>query len=276
MPTLEETFVDTDHAQLLVIPVARASVAMQVTTPLSLGNRSVTIPRITDDPDTDWVDEDEEIPESDMAADEVAITPKKVAGLTRVSNESVDDTNPQVTGLIGAGLTRDISRKIDAAFFGAAPAAGAKRPGGLEALGAGTTVAADPTMSIDPYVDAIAAADAAGATLRAFVTTPEVAKALAKIKQGTGSNLPLFGTGATNGIQRNVLGVPLLVSPYVLAGTVWGLPGANVYTAVRKNVTVDFDKSRWFEFDQTGIRAIMRVGFGAATTAGLIKIKAGA
>lgn len=275
MPTLEETFVDTDHAQLLVIPVARASVAMQVTTPLAISNRSVTIPRITDDPDVDWIAENDEIPASDMAADEISIVPPKVAGMARVSNESVDDTNPTVTGVIGDGLTRDISRKIDAAFFGPKPAASAVRPGGLESFTGGTTIAADPTAGLDAYIDALAAAEAAGGTLRAFVTTPAVAQALAKLPQSTGSNLPLFGTGATNGIQRNVLGVPLLVSPYVVAGTVWGVPSANVYTVVRKNVTVTFDKSRYLEFDQTAVRAVMRVGFGSSNTAPLVKIKAG-
>lgn len=258
---------------LIIEPLEAESLAMRVTTVVNTDGRDYRIPLITEDPSADWLDENDEIPLSEQAADSVTVTPAKIAGLSVIPNELANDTSPEAADMIGQGLARDIGRKLDLAFFGAKPASGSPQPGGLDSLTTETVINADPTLGTDAFVDALAAAESVGAPVDAWVTDPATAKALAKLKQGTSSNLPLFGTGATNGIQRDVLGVPLFVNPNVLAGTVWGVPKSRVFTVLRQDVTIDVDKSRYFEFDQTAIRAVLRVAWGFPQPQSVVKIK---
>lgn len=264
----------TETGPLIVQPVERESLALQLTTVVHTEAGSFRFPRITADPAAAWIAENAEITASEASADEVPVIPKKIAGLSVISNELANDTSPEAAEVIGNGLARDIAKKIDAAFFGTAPENTTLQPGGLEYLGTAVEdIDADPAAGIDAFIDALAAAETLGVALSAFVTDPATAKALAKLTTGTGSNLPLFGVGATNGIERNILGVPLFVSPYVVAGTAWGIPAARIFSVLRSDVSLDIDKSAFFTKDQTTIRAIMRVGFGFVQPEAVIKIK---
>jgi HK97 family phage major capsid protein len=275
--SLKSFFGVTETGPLVIEPVSRESLAIQVTTRIDTVAHTFRFPKITSDPSASWIGENEEITTSEAVADEVSVTPKKVAGLSIISNELANDTSPAAAGVIGDGLGRDIAGRVDAAFFGAAPASTAVQPGGLENISDDvTTIAADPAAGLEAYIDALAAAEGFGVTLDYFVVNPATASALAKLKTGTGSNLPLFGVGATNGIQRDILGVPLRVSPHVLAGTAWGIPTSRIYTVLRSDVTVDVDKSVFFTKDQTAIRAVLRIGFGFVQPEAIVKINAAA
>ena len=267
----------TEAGPLIVQPVERESLALAVSTLVHTDAGTFRFPVVSADPSAAWTAENAEIAVSEATADEVLVIPRKVAGLSIVSNELANDTSPEAAEVIGNGLARDIAKQIDRAFFGVAPANTNVQPGGLEYLAAAvTTIAANPAAGIGAFIDALAAAEAHGVTLDSFVTDPATAAALAKLTTGSGSNLPLFGVGATNGIERNVLGVPLLVSPSVVAGTAWGIPKASMFSVLRNDVTVDVDKSAYFSKDQTAIRAILRVAFGFVQPAAIIKIKAAA
>ncbi|GAB3122053.1 phage major capsid protein [Glaciibacter psychrotolerans] len=273
-----KTFLGTTEAGPLIIkPLERDSLALNVSTPIYTEAGTFRFPRITSDPSAAWTAENAEITVSEAAGDEVVVIPRKLAGLAVISNELAADTSPAAQDVIGRGLSRDIARKIDAAFFGTKPANTTLQPGGLEYLAAAVTaIAADPAAGLDAYIDALAAAEDFGVSLSAFVVNPATASALAKLKTGTGSSLPLFGTGATNGIERNILGVPLLVSPSVVAGTAWGIPKDRVFSVIRNDVSVVVDKSAYFSTDQTGVRAVLRAAFGFVQPEAIIKIKAAA
>ena len=259
-------------APLVIGPVTTESLALTLSTVVNTDAADYRFPIITGDPSAQWLKEGDEIPKSEGTASEVTVTPRKIAGLSVISSELADDSSPEAAGTIGLGLARDIARKIDAAYFGPAPAAGSAQPGGLESLTGVQTVAAAPT-GLDPFIDALAAAESAGVQISSWVTTPAVAAALAKLTVTSGSKQPLFGTDAANGIQRQVLGLPVVVSPSVVAGTVWGIPTDRVYSVLRNDVQLVVDRSRYLEYDQVAIRAILRVGFGFPQPNAVVKIK---
>lgn len=271
-----KTFLGTTEAgPLIIAPVTRDSLALAVTTLVQTDAGTFRFPRVSADPTAAWTAENAEIAVSEATADEVVVTPRKIAGLSIVSNELANDTSPEAAQVIGDALARDIAKGIDRAFFGTAPANTTIQPGGLEYLAtAVTTITANPAVGIEAFIDALAAAESFGMTLDSFITDPATAAALAKLTTGSGSNLPLFGVGAANGIERAILGVPLLVSPSVVAGTAWGIPKASVFSVLRNDVTLDIDKSAYFSKDQTAIRAILRVAFGFVQPEAIIKIKA--
>jgi HK97 family phage major capsid protein len=131
--------------ELLVLPILASSVALdpRVSTVVRLTGSTYRIPKVSADPSASWVAEGAEIPASDLTTNELVITPSKVAGLSVITSELAEDSSPEATTEVGAGLARDISRKIDAAFFGGVAA---NTPSGLASLtvGAGNSRTSPP------------------------------------------------------------------------------------------------------------------------------------
>ena len=267
-------------ADLLVKPVLALSVAAhpEVARVVRTTSTTLRIPMVNADPVAAWVTEGQEIGVSDATIAELDVTPSKLAGLTLITNELAADSSPEAAQVVGDGLARDIARKLDAAFFGnlAAPA-----PAGIEALpttaGNVQTVAAGTAFAdLDPFAEAQALAENVGATVTAFVANPTDALALATLKGGTGMNSPLLGQDPSQPTRRQILGVPLLVSPAVTAGHVWALDGSRNYVVLREDATVTVDPSPFFTSDRTAVRAVMRAGLGWAHPAAVVRITVGA
>jgi len=259
-----------DYAQLVVQPALAASVFAQAATTVTTPAARYRIPIVAADPTASWVAEGAEIAPSDPTLQELVVTPAKVAGLTIVSRELADDSNPAAAQVVGQGLARDIARRIDqAAFAGlAAPA-----PAGLNTLtGVQTYVNANAFTSLDFAAQAISKAETVGATVTAFVTSPAVALALATIKTTTGSNQPVLGTDATSATGRRILGVPLLVSQFVPANTLWAVDSSRTWLVVRDDAKVEADRSVFFTSDRVAVKATMRAGFGFVHPQALVKV----
>jgi len=261
------------YGPLVVEPVTRQSVAMQVSTVLATGQHTMNIPRVTEDPSAAWVAEGAEITPDDGALAELSVTPRKVAGLTIVSRELADDSTPGALKIVGDGLARSIADRVDAAFFGAlaAPA-----PAGLESL-TGLTTITGPTAweDLDPFAAAIAAADGHGTVVTSFVANPADALLLAQLKESTGSRRPLLGSDPTAPTRRVIQGVPLLTSPRVAAGTVWALPKERTFVVRRQEVSMELSKDAYFTSDRVAIRAIMRVTFAFPHEAAIVRVQLG-
>lgn len=208
-----------------------------------------------------------EIAASDATFDELVTTPSKVAGLTVISRELAEDSSPAAQQIVGDGLARDIARKVDSAFFAATTTNG---PKGLKSLTTSTaTYAAGGPTNIDWALSAIAAAEANGGNITAFVTDPATALALATAKEGSTSERNLLE-------GRTVAGVPLVVSTDVTAGTIWGIDSRFVQVVVRDNTRLEIDRSAYFTTDQVAVKATMRVGFAFTHPLALVKVTAGA
>lgn len=190
--------------------------------------------------------------------------------MTVISRELAQDSSPSALAVVGDGLARDISRRIDqAAFAGLSSPA----PAGLSTLsGVQTYVNASAFANLDFAAQAISKAETVGATVTAFVTSPATALALATIKQATGSNQPVLGVDATSATSRSILGVPLYVSQYVAANTLWAVDASRMWLVVRDNATVETDKSVFFTSDRVAVRATMRAGFGFVHPQSVVKV----
>jgi HK97 family phage major capsid protein len=257
---------------LLDATVGGMSIALLVSKVVQTGSTSYRIPVLTTDSTAGWFTEGAEITPSDSVTAELDVVPPKVAGLTIISNELAADSSPGGVQIIGDGLARDIARKIDAAFFSivASPA-----PAGLAAVALTTGTAVESAGSfttLDAFAAAISAAEARGATITAFVTSPTEALALTKLKDQTGSNRPLLGVDPTLPTKRTIYGVPLFVNPDIAAKTAWAIPSDRTYVVVREGTRVDIDRSAYFSSDRTGVRGVMRVGFGFPDPLSIIKI----
>jgi len=247
------------HA-LIIQPLTMESVAMQASTVVRTGSHDYRIPLVTGDPDTSWTPEAAEIPLDEVDFGELTVTPKKAAGLTVVSNELVADSSPEATDIIGQRLVQSLRRKVDSAWFAASTANG---PDGLGSITPTDVYAgAGGFTNVDPFYEALAAAENVGAKITTFVVNPDTALDLARLKEGTGSNKNLLQPDPTQPGRRVVAGVPLLVSPDAPVDVVWGIPKALAFAVVRKDAEVALDSSPFFTSDRTAVRVTVRVAFG--------------
>lgn len=234
----------------------RESVALQVASKLKTDRTKVHIPIVQTDAGASFVAEGEEIAATDAVIGELEVIPAKCAGLSIVSSELAEDSDPDAQKLVGDGLARSIAGALDRSFFGSLSA---PNPAGLEGVdGVGTVDAGAKFTNLDAFQEAINRAEDVGATITAFAANPVDALTLAQLKQTKDSNVPLLGSDPTTPTRRTVLGIPLYVSNAVTAGTVWGIPRDRVMVVMRRDVTLDASKHARFSHDQVAIKATMR------------------
>ncbi|WP_199255619.1 phage major capsid protein [Mycolicibacterium mengxianglii] len=267
---LQAAFTPDQYGALVDVVIAEKSIAFQVGTVISTGSETIRFPKITADPATGWYAENTQISLTDPTTNELVVAPKKVAGLTQISNEAAEDSNPAVAELVGRSLARSIAKKVDSAFFGNTVSNG---PSGLLSL---TTNEIDtdelPFTSLDPFHQAKADALADGANITHFVLAPDVALALSTTKQlTTGSNVGLLdSTGVADGVT--LAGVPVLVSTDVAAGSAWGLDSSQIFIVQRTGTTITRSFDAAFDYDAVQVRATARISWGFANPAGIVRI----
>jgi hypothetical protein len=64
-------------------------------------------------------------------------------------------------------------------------------------------------------------------------------------------------------------------SPAVTEGTIWAIPQAKTFTAIRIPATVVTDRSAYFSSDRLGIRCVLRASFAFPHQAAVVKITVG-
>ena len=258
------------YGPLVIQSTLDESMFARIATTVTTGSAEYRIPIVAVDPTASWVAEGAEITPSDPTFQELVVTPPKVAGLTIISRELANDSSPAAAQVVGDGLARDIARRVDqAAFAGLASPA----PAGLSTLsGIQSYVSASAFANLDFAAQAISKAETVGATVTAFVTSPATALALATIKTASGSNEPILGRDANSATGRQILGVPLLVSPFVAANTLWAIDSSRVWLVVREDATVEVDRSVYFTSDRVAVKAVMRAGFGFVHPQSVVKV----
>lgn len=243
-----------DFGKVLNKAIQARSTAFLAGTTFGTKKVRAVFPLWNSDPSAAWLDELELIVPTDGSTDMVVCTPSKVGGITTLSNEIKNDTDPEIADAASAGLANDIAKKIDAAFLANTTL---KANSGLLSL---TTSVVDTGASItneDPFIDALFAAEAVDANIDRWVMHPDTAKALSKIKKGTGSNERLLER-TTEGTF--IAGVRVLTNPNVDANTkAWGVDSTRVKIVLRQGTEMQmFDVPRQ---DAVDIRGIARVGF---------------
>lgn len=272
-----QTFLPFEVGPLLIEPIIQQSRATIVGSVIRTTAASFRIPVVATDAAAGWTAEGAEIAPSDAVMGEAVVNFGKLAGLSVVSNEMLHDAVPQIAQVIGDGLARDIGMKLDVAFFGT-KGASTVQPAGLRDLpttGAGsvTTISAGGGWNnIDAFIGAVYAAASVGAQLSGFVANPTDALSLASIKQLTAGTVPLLQPDATRSGAVTVAGVPLLTSPAVQVGTVWGVPAGRAYVILREDATVTVDSSAFFSSDRSAIRAVLRAGFAFPHPASIVRV----
>lgn len=152
----------------------------------------VVIPRETGSPNVGWVAEDQALSTGNASFDSLTLTPHHVGVITELSRQLLQQSSPQVEGLVRSMMSRNVALEIDRAAI-AGSGSGAE-PLGLINDPNVPTLAFD-TDLFTTTAAMIAAADVANiGDTRAFLSTNGV-RALAMVERDTtGRPIPMSDT----------------------------------------------------------------------------------
>ncbi|MES9808473.1 phage major capsid protein [Streptomyces cinereoruber] len=259
-----------EYGDLVTKPVEALSVAYLTGTAVTTGANAYLVPILASDVTVGAVSEGAEITPSDANFEELKIKPAKFAGLTIISRELADDSNPSAADQVGRSIARQIANSVDNALFNALAA---PNPPGFASLSGISTVSAPVTYSnLDPFEEAVSKSEAVGGRITSWVTGAATALDIATLKDGTGSNKGLLNPDLTSEGRRTILGRPVIVSPYVPADTVYGISKDDFLVVTRDGTRIDVDRSAYFSSDRIGVRGTMRVAFGMPVPAAHVRI----
>ncbi len=256
-------------AQLVILPLQQASVAMQAGTVVTINSHVLRVPRVVTDVAAGFVAEGAEIPATDASVDQLEITPAKLASLSVITSELANDSSPAALQVVGDGIVRDVTKKLDAAFFANTTPNG---PAGLGSITATTADAGDSWTNLDAFEFAKSTAEQHNSVVDSFVGNPATVLAISTLKEQTGSNKGLLQPDPSKPSGRTVAGVQLLTSPSVPTNVVWAIPKSRVIIALRQGATVEQDRSVFFTSDRVAIRCTLRVSWGFVEPLALTKI----
>ncbi|MFZ3595450.1 phage major capsid protein [Streptomyces sp. BH104] len=259
-----------EFGALVERPVEAMSVALQAGTVIKTSANSYHVPVLTGDVTVGAVAEGAEITPADAAFTEITVSPAKFAGLSIVSREMAEDSSPSVGDNIGKSIARSIAKGVDSALFNtlASP-----NPAGLSALAGISAVEAPLTYAnLDPFAEALSLVESNGGNVDYWVMDAAEALDLAQLKDASGSNRSLLNSDLTAEGRRSLLGRPILVTPQVPAGVVYGISKADMLTVVRDDTRLEVDKSVYFTSDRVAIKGTMRVAFAFPTPAAHVRV----
>jgi HK97 family phage major capsid protein len=222
----------------------------------------VVWPRLTGDVDPGWIDEATEIPPGDPAFGTLEAEPTKLAHLVQVSNEVLDDSEPSVLEVLNAHLATMLALKLDAAIYegsGSAPVIrGLKNVSGIQTVDMGTNGAA--LTDYDPLVEAVGKLRAANVPPPyAIAMNPRTLTELELLKEGTDFNTQLARPeGLPPVYTSSQLSVTETKGTANNASSAYVYAPAEVVLVRRQDATIELDRSRLFNSDQSEIRGKMR------------------
>jgi HK97 family phage major capsid protein len=248
---------------------------------------SVVFPRWLSDTTAAWTSEAGTISSTDANADTVTATPRKLAALQPISNETLADSNPSLFEVVAAGLVRSLALKLDLGLFegsGSAPEIrGLKNVASIQTVSMGMNGLA--ITNLDPIADALGLLITANANPSALVMAPRTWASLAKVKEVSGSAKPVLQDSAGSGgqpIQRQVYGVPVFLSSQLSitetqgtannASSIYAYDATQCVVVQRQDVSVEIDRSRLFNSDQSEIRAISRFDLVVPSPSAVVRI----
>jgi HK97 family phage major capsid protein len=263
----KDAFYPTDIASAFFFQLAKDSVVLRTHRHEQTGLQAITIPTVGTGTDgATWVNEGDSLPESKPDLGGYTVTALKLGTTATVSNEALADSE-LVPNVITESMSRNMSRAIDHAVF--AGVSGSPAPNSIANL-SGTTGYTYGTGSSKPdyakLVDkmnlAIAASAGLGHPLTSFVCNSDLWGQLSIQKEGSNSYLDLFQSDPTQPSQLRVAGVPVVISPDMPDGVLYGLPQSVCYAVIRNNLTVATSQDERFSNDETVIRLTLRFNAG--------------
>lgn len=296
-----------DQGDLIVVPLLRESLALNVATLIRTDRSTVRVPILDEDVPSGWTPEGSEIVHGEPDMRQAVLTPHKVAAVTTLSNELVSDSTPEAAAMVGQSIARSMRRVLDGSFL---VDAGTEDEAGqpLASVGVlatpgvvdGGTFTAGTDANLDVLSDAINAVLRADGIADTIVMSPQTWGVISQLKATSDSAVPLLGSPAgmavqpgtasapgqasavsganagqpqTGGPQRpSLFNAPVFVDSTVPDSMIGVWDSRAVAVALRNDVSLQSDSSARFSADSTMIRGTIRCDYAVVAKSRVVKI----
>ena len=214
------------------------------------------------------VSESAPIGPGDPTGDELILEPCKVAALSTVSNEAVNDSDPSALDAIGTAMLRAIGLAADHAYFDGTGAAN-NQPTGI------LTLALPGHVGQVDYAGIVTAAGIVrgkGGKPDALYINPSDLTALQLAVDGM--NRPLIQPDPTQGMSETIAGMRIWATPAVPATEALIAESKQIVVCLRQDATVAVSSDASFGSDASLVRVIARTDIGLNDADGLCHITA--
>ena len=223
----------------------------------------------------EWVGENEEIPEVvDVDFGETTLLPssmQSIKTITRYSNELARQSVVSLDQALRDRLVFDVAAKLDGQLFSDSDGAAGTVPRGLFDY-AGQSVPVGGALGLDDILTAqgLALGSCASLEQMKLVIRPEQLMELRGIKDG--DNRYMLQPDATMAGGFRILGVPVIVSPRVPAGSAALVDFSQIAVARDLAPSVKILTERYADFDQQAIRVVARYDAGPLNAEAVVKL----
>ena len=243
---------------------------------IDVEGKQAHVPRLNTDGTASSTAENAEIMSSAPDADEILLSPRKLANVLTVSNESIEDSSVDNLNRIGDAMTRSVATALDTAVFDAVVAS-AIRPAGLRSAAytlPGVTGSTADLAGIDAILTGIGAIRTAGGRANSVYMAAEDITALTLLKEGTGSDRKLLNPEGAIGDEPvyRIGGATLYAVPGMPAWTALIAAADQIVIGVRKDAEVAFSSDAKFTADGVAVRVTGRFDWEPNDTDGLYLI----
>lgn len=242
--------------ELLVKPLEAASVVLAASPVVIQSSAPVRIPRITGGPATAWVAEGGQIPEGDVATDEITALPstlKSAKVIVRVTSELVRSSSVAVNPVFQERIVSAVANHLDTAFLTGNGASNTVR-GLVNTVGA-STAELDVTDA-DSLLDALAVAYADEVQPTHWFVSGADFIALRKLKDGNGRYL--IESDVTKDVTYRLFGLPVVVTNKLGAGKALLVAMNHVVVVNDVNPSVQILTEKYADTDEIGIKVVYR------------------
>lgn len=254
------SLIQTQVSDMLVQPLQAASVVLGSGATIFDSSEPLRIPTLTEPFATEWVGENELIPEAQNTFGEITLMPterKSIKTIVRVSNELIRMAKRGVSEALQARLVEDVRTKLDTALLTGDGADNSvtgilNQPGTLK----GAFDPSDP----DTILDGMALMAAEEITPNRVFLSGADFYGLRKVKDKQGR--ALLQPDVTADAVYRLHGVPVTVSNKVPAGTSILADMSKVAVVRDLDPDITILTERYAEYDQTGIRVRARYDLG--------------
>jgi HK97 family phage major capsid protein len=235
---------------------------------LPMSSQTLSLPKIGTSVVASTYLENAEIVSTDMSFANAVLVARKIAALARGSNEWFADSNPSARDVLAFDISRQVALQLDVQMLtgnGTAP----NMRGMVNFTGSTVTTA---PITLAGIAAAIGRLEAANAVPSAIFMDPATWTFLRATAAADGRSL--VQPDPTADAKRQLYGVPVYVTSVLPAGRAVVADMTQVAIGHRQEAIIKFDESRYFEFDQTGVRGILRFDIQPLNALGVEVLKA--
>jgi HK97 family phage major capsid protein len=257
--------VPTEEAGKLLTLIKEKSIIRNLATIWPMRNWKLTTPTVTNGVTAYWIDENALKTASDATFGQLALQAYKLCSISPVSDELLSDSNPAVDTVLYNLIALAMIRAEETAFAQGAAGVGDPITGIYNTAGI-TTIAASGNL-LDDIADLIGAVEENEGENVTILHALREKRQIRKMKDDNGDYI--YQKPADKNTPATIWDAAAIGDKYIpktLGGTAdesYMLAGdfSHAHIGDCQEVVIAVDTSRYFEYDQTVIRGVKRVGF---------------